>query len=202
MALLLLIFPLCRWWDSSPGEFKGGGMGMIEEQEKGNLVPPHLPKPLTEFPHPNPHPPKTLLSSHPSVLLNQQISPPSFQPLPLLDQLAPLRPYQTLNAACTNSELGFLPTKTISWFHSLHIFYGGVCGVPDPLRGPWVVAKFKHTWTLNSEHSSVGQWTARTNWSVHNLGDSRYCSDQSSKGNKTPGEGLSLEVILELRHRW
>lgn len=75
------------------------GMGMIEEREKGNLVPSPR-KPPTEFP-PHPPPQNTLLSSHPFVLLNQQISPPSFPPLPLLDQLASLRPHQPPNVVCT-----------------------------------------------------------------------------------------------------
>lgn len=65
-----------------PQILKGGGMGMIESRRKETWS--HPPRTPTEFP-PQPPTPKTLLSSHPFVLLNWQFSPPSFQSLPLLD---------------------------------------------------------------------------------------------------------------------
>lgn len=150
----------------------------------------------------HPNPPKNP-TEFPPILLFSLISESLLQAsslFPLLDLLASLRPYQPPNVVCTQLWVGVSSNQEHFIILFITHFLWEVCGVPDPVRGSWV-AKFKHTWTQLSEHSSVGKWTARTNWSVHKLGDSRYCSDQSYKG-RTPGEVMEHDMGKVSLWRW
>ena len=95
----------------------------MEELEEGNVASSQLQSPLL-----NCH------SQIPLFLLNQQISPSSFQPLPLSD-VASLRPHQLPNVVCTQFCLS-KDSSDPSTSYSLNMLQIGVSCAPNPVRVP------------------------------------------------------------------